>query len=170
MVVRDADRVGFALTELIIVIALISILLGITTIGFNSWQVKHNVEAQVKQMITDFNELRMQSLTRKQRHSITLNANNYVFRSYSSFDENLTAGGTTLPAGTRSVRYGLKSNSTTFFNGTVLEIDDRGLLVSTTASIYLDTTGSATLDCLSVHTARTNPGKKNATWSSCDDR
>lgn len=176
---RQTD--GFSLVELVVVIAISATLLSIATIGFNAWQTKYNVESQTKQIATDFNELRVRALTRKLRHSITLNAQNYVFRCYSSADENLFTGGTVNPAagnpcgtidglGSRTVRYGLKSNSTNSFAGTVLEIDDRGLLQSTTATVYLDSTSSASVDCITVHTARTNIGKKNATWSACNDQ
>lgn len=167
-----ADNIrGFTLVELIVVIAIISTLLTIATLSFNSWIQKNRIESQVNSMVADFNALRVRAMTRKQRHSITLNATSYVFRSYSSNDEDLFSGGTTLSDGAKHVGFQLKSNSTTLYNGTVLEINDRGLLVSTTTSIYLDSpNNSATIDCLAVHTARTNPGKKNSTWSSCDDR
>jgi hypothetical protein len=148
--------------------AIISTLLGAATIGYHEWQVKYNVEAQVKTMVTDISELRVRAMTTKQRHSITVNKQNYVFKSYSSDDELLTAG-TVMPSGTRAVKYDLKKNSTTFYSGQVFEIDHRGMLVATTGTIYIDSNSSATIDCLILHTVRVNPGKKNATWSSCDD-
>ena len=158
---------GFSLIELIVVMAIISTLIIAATIGFHEWQVKYNVEAQVKTMLTDFSELRVRAMTTKQRHSITVNKQNYVFKSYSSDDELLDAG-TVMPPATRTVNYSLKKNSTTFYTGQVFEIDHRGMLVATTGTIYLDSNSSATLDCLILHTVRTNPGKKSTSWS-CDD-
>ncbi len=162
-------QAGFSLTELIVVIFLITTILAIAIPSFNSWQVKYNVEAQVKQMATDINELRLRAMTRKQRHSVELNANNYVFRSYSSDDEPL-AGGTVIPGGTYNVSYSLKSDATTFFNNNRYEINQRGLLVSSVATIYLDRGDPAYLNCLTLHIARTNVGNRNASWSNCDDR
>ncbi len=159
---------GFSLTELITVIAITSTLMGAATMGYHEMQVKYDVEAQVRAMSTDFSELRVRALTTKQRQSITVNKQNYLFKSYSSDDEPLTAG-TVIPPAVRGVKYALKSNDSTFFNGKIFEIDHRGMVVSIPDTIYLDSTSSASLDCLIVHTVRTNPGKKNATWSGCDD-
>ena len=167
---------GFALTELIVVISIIAILLGIAIPNFSQWQRKVRTESQVKEMVTDFSELRVRAMTRKQRHSITVNANNYVFKSYSSDEEPVTAGTPVPPATaatpTRTVKTSLKSNSSTFYNGTVFEIDHRGMLVSPIGgTIYLDDNNSgATLDCLTVHIVRINPGKKKSDWSDCDDK
>ena len=158
---------GFSLTELIVVMAIVSTLLGAATIGYHEWQVKYNVEAQVKSMVTDISELRVRAMTTKQRHSITINKQNYVFKSYSSDDELLTAG-TVMPSGTRTVTYALKKDSTTFYSGQVFEIDHRGMLVGITGTVFIDSNSSASVDCLILHTVRVNPGKKSASWS-CDD-
>src|SRR5690349_14899987 len=93
------SELGFSLTELIVVIAIISILLSVTTLNFHDWQVKNNVEAQVRQMVTDFSDLRVRAFTMKQKHSITLYSTYYVFKSYSSDDESKTAG-QVIPGGT----------------------------------------------------------------------
>lgn len=160
---------GFSLIELMVVMAIISTLLGAATIGYHEWQVKYNVEAQVKMMATDFSELRVRAMTTKQRQSITVNKQNYVFKSYSSDDEPLEAG-TVMPPAIRAVNFALKSDSTTFYSGKVFEIDHRGMLVLLPGTIYLDSNSSAYVDCLKIHTVRINLGKKNASWSSCDDR
>lgn len=161
---------GFTIVELVVVVAIIATLLSLATLSFNSWMTKNKVESQVNQMVTDFNELRLRAITRKQRHSITLNPSNYVLKSFSSAEESVLSGGTELPGGTKSVVYQLKRNSTTTHNNTVLEVTERGLILSTVQTVYLDTTTSANIDCLAIHTARTNPGKKNAAWSACDDK
>ncbi len=160
---------GFSLTELIIVLAIATTLMSVATIDYHQWQVKHNVESQVKVMVSDFNELRVRALTTKQRQSITLNKKNYIFKSYSSDDEPLAAGTVTLPA-IHGVNYALKTDNSTFCNGQTFEIDHRGIMVGVTGSIYLDANSSATLDCLRIQTVRINPGKKNDAWSMCNDR
>ena len=165
---------GFALTELIVVIAIIAILLGIAVPNYSQWQRKHYVESQVKEMTSDFSELRLRAMTRKQRHSITVNQSNYTFKSYSSDDELLAAGTPVPPATavipTRTVKKQLKSNSTTYYSGETFEIDPRGLLVGISGTIYLDDSNSgAYIDCLTLHTVRINPGKKNSGWSRSKD-
>jgi prepilin-type N-terminal cleavage/methylation domain-containing protein len=170
---------GFALTELVVVIAIIGILLGIAVPNFNQWQRKSKVEAQVKEMSTDFNELRIRAITRKQRHSITLNANSYVFRSYSSDEEPISAG-TVLPPGNITVSNSLQrvnGGASTFFSGQRFEIDHMGLLSSqlspewgTGDFIRIQNQASPSIDCIKLETTRINIGKTNPAWSNCDDK
>jgi type II secretory pathway pseudopilin PulG len=167
---RHAEA-GFSIVELVVVIGILGTLLSIGTISFTQWLVKHRVEAQVRQMVTDFSELRIKAFTRKQRHSITVNKLGYIFKSYSSDNENLTSGGTIIPPNVRPVNYPLKSDASTDYAGTVFEIDSRGMLLGTIGTIYLDyQNGSPFVDCLTIHYIRINQGKRNAAWSACDDK
>lgn len=163
------QQTGFTLIELVVVIFLITTLMAVAGLNFNSWRTKYKVEAQVKEMAADINELRLMAMTSKQKHSITLNANSYVFRSYSSDDEPITSG-TILTGGTHHVSYGLKSDATTTYNNSRFELDQLGLMAGSTATIYLDRSDVAFLNCITLQTARTNIGSRNATWSNCDDR
>lgn len=161
---------GFALTELVFVLAIMTIILSISIPSYNSWQRKYNIESQVRTMVADISELRLQAMTQKRRHSITINANSYVFRSYSS-DALASGTGPVSPGGTRTVSYRLMSNAGTSYAGTILEIDPRGLLVSLPATIYLDAGNTSTsLNCLTIHTARVNPGWSATIGGGCNDR
>lgn len=163
------DQSGFTLIELVFVAGLVALLSGIATFAFHEWSIKSNVEAQVNQMATDFNELRVKAITSKQRHSITLNASDYVFKSYTSDDESKFAG-TIISGGTHSVAFGLKKVSGASYGGEVYEIDQRGMVVGSTATIFLDVSRSANFDCLTLHLIRTNIGKKNLSGDKCDDK
>lgn len=173
-------RSGFTLIELIIVIAIIAIASSMATFGFKDYQVKSRVEGQVRQMASDIGELRIRALTTKQRHSIVLYPSSYVLKSYSSemftTDPELVANGTTLPGGTHSVSYRLKTNTTSVVStaGTPIEINQRGMLAGVGArTIYLATgasTSQAAINCLTIHTVRVNVGKQNLTTGACDDK
>lgn len=158
---------GFSLIELIVVIGIIGILFSIGTINFTQWLTKNRVEAQVRQMVTDFSQLRVRAFTTKQPHSIKVYKKSYVFRSYSSDAD----AGSIMPSGTYTVQFPLKSNSSTDYTGTEFAIDSRGMSTSDTGTIYLDyQNASPSIDCLTIHTLRINPGKRNADWSNCDDK
>ena len=170
-VVNHQKTHGFTLVEVIVAIGIISILLSISTISFNSWQIKHKMEAQIKEMASDFSEIRIRALTMKQRHSITLNAQSYVFRSYSSESEDLFTGGTTIPGGSHTVVYKLKKGDGTDYAAEVYEIDQRGANVSSVATIYLENgAASSGLNCLKLHTVRINPGNSTTIGGTCVDR
>lgn len=169
---RDRNKInelGFSLMELIIVIAVIGIISSIAAINYNQWMVKSAVEAQVKQMVSDIGELRIRALTTKQRHNITINADSYVFKSYTTENQPKFSGNL-IPGGTHNVTYGLKKASGSAYGGEVYVINERGMLEDVGNTIFLDYNGSAATDCLTIHTVRVNPGKKNATGDVCNDK
>lgn len=173
--VHRAGETGFSLTELIITLVILSTLLAIAWPPFHTWQVNRKVEAQIRQMVSDINELRVRAMTLKQRHSIELNTSSYVFRSYASDDEPLTAG-TIIKGGTYTVPYTLlrvNSGATTIFSGIRLELDPRGTMVTAfTDIIFVNYPLSASpyIDCINLKPVQTKPGKLNSARSSCDDR
>ncbi|MEI6305411.1 MAG: prepilin-type N-terminal cleavage/methylation domain-containing protein [Deltaproteobacteria bacterium] len=161
---------GFSLVELLVTIAIIATVSSIAALNISQWRVKSGVEAQLKQMMSDISELRVRALTMKLRHSITFNASSYVFKSYSTDDQPLT-GGTVIPTGTHSVVYRLKDKNNAYYDGSApYEVDARGMLVGSKASVFLDYNGTASTDCLTLHTVRVNPGKKNAAGDTCNDQ
>jgi len=163
------NKKGFTLVELVVVIAIITTLLGLATIAFHDWLVKARVEAQVRQMVADISNIRVRAMTRKQRCSLQLDANQYVFRSYSSDAELLTAG--RIISGGGNVHFRLKSGPSTYYTGQRYEIDQRGMLdTAAGVPIFLEYDGNAGLDCLNIQSIRVNAGKINTAGDTCNDK
>ena len=171
-----SDDAGFSLVELITVIAIISILVSIATFAFHDWMVKSRVEAQVRDMAADINNLRVRALTTKQRHSILINPGSYIFRSYTSEDQ-LIEDGEYVVGGIHRVAYNLKKNSTNMYAGEVYEIDSRGILEidsvmypDNVIPVLVEYNGNASIDCLNIYAVRINTGKWNSSGDKCDDK
>ena len=178
--VRQRNRQGFSIVELVVVIGIISILLTITTLSFNSWLVKHNMEAQVRTMATDFNEIRMRALTTKKRYRVAFGANSYTFRSYSSEAD---VNGSAVTGGTKTVTFKLKKPDSTYYGAAsdTIEIDQRGAFVAQESNgtydataanltIYLDPGSSSGLNCIKLQAVRINPGNSATIGGICNDR
>jgi prepilin-type N-terminal cleavage/methylation domain-containing protein len=175
--VRTRNRDGFTLVELLVVIAIIGILLTLATFAFHQWMVKSNVEAEVRQIIADVSQVRFRAQTSKQIHSMTVNANSYVFKSYSSGDEPASSG-RVIPGGIHMVKYQLKKSSSSPYAGEIFQFNQQGIININIATypnqvipIYVAYTGTmANLDCVNIQFARISAGKTNATGDNCDDR
>jgi len=155
------NRRGFSLMELIIVIALISTMLAIATINFNSWQVKYNIEAQVKEMLSDLVDVRSMAIASKKEHRVFLTPTSYSFRRYSSeADPKTSSGGVQVL--NKTLKYQIAWPSSVPAMNPIV-IDDRGYTTNLgTISVGVGL-GDPAYNCIVVHTARVNMGKLNGT-------
>lgn len=149
---------GFSLIELIIVIAIIVIVLTTATLNFNTWQKKYGVEAQTRQMFTDFTAVRLEAIYRKQFATVTINTNSYVVTLFAT--EALTNGTILM---TQTLKYPIQqftSGTPTSFSNTVITIDPQGYIGSgdymtiAVAPSLVD----AAINCLSVQGSSINIG------------
>lgn len=154
---------GFALTELIMVMVIMGIILAIAALNFNSWQRKAQIERQTRELLTDLNTARSESIFRKKMHSVVINADSmgYVLRRYSSLNEDRVAGGT--PIATKSTfGYVITQADGTSCAGCISQFDIMGYTV-TPADNYtwmLNPSGSgAAFDCVVISASRSNIGQ-----------
>lgn len=149
---------GFSLTELIIVMAIAGILMSIATLAFNNWNLKAQIEKQTRELLSDANSARTESLFRKKQHSIVFNedATGYAFKRYSSENENMFNGATLY-----SKRFSkqMKSKTGTSIADKVLLFDSRGFALFP-QTIRVEPMGSgAAFDCVVISGSRTNLGQ-----------
>jgi len=156
---------GFALTELIVVIAIIGIILGITSLNFSQWQKKYYIEDQAKQMMADLGDLRLQAMQTKTARMAVFGSNPaYIaFRTYTGAEQD----GPTQTTGTEYSKKYLKfpvysdsAYSATCANMTFYATG----VTSDVQTIYIMSTGTgAAVDCLVISRTRMNLGQSNGT-------
>lgn len=154
-----ATRNGFSLVELIIVIAIIGIGASIATLSFNQWVRKSNIEKETRELLSDLNEARLQSVYTKKQHGIAFQtANSYVLKEYSSLNES-SAGG--LIKETKTTKYTMtKKDGTAISANTLILFDTRGALSNTMGYTFrFNPIDVAAFDCVVISEARTDLGK-----------
>jgi len=122
---------GITLIELMIVIALIGIILAISTMDFNSMQRKGQIDKQTREIVSDIVSLRIDAIQKKRRSAAFLGPKQIQFRSYSSDAEAVTAG---TPILTKNLSYTIN-----MLSGSTLTAP-----VVTTDYVLYDTRGFAT--------------------------
>lgn len=154
---------GFSLIEVLVVLAVISILLGLVSLDFNGWFNKYSIDSQVKQIAADMENARMTAqMTKPYSYNVVLNPNGYTFVSYSG------AGDPTgTQAGSTSLHYSIQLLSggtySTFNNSNnTLVFSALGTLISSAAPVVIAVTpgqGNAAVDCISIQANKSNIGQ-----------
>jgi Tfp pilus assembly protein FimT len=162
--------------ELVVTIAIMGILMAISTIAFNSWQTKYKIESQTREMFADLADARTRAFTQKKVHGIVFQPNSYVMKSYSSeaeykFSADAVTNGVVIM--NKPLKYGItKTDTTTAFtdsNSSIL-FDVTGLTTTLTGCTVVinPVAASPSVNCLAISAARVNIGRWNATTSSCE--
>lgn len=159
-VIRSHDVSGFSIIELIVVVSIIGILLSIGTINFHNWQVKSGIDKETRELYTDINTSRLNSIHTKKRHGLVFNTNNYVMKNYSSDNENIDAGSI---LSTKQLPYAMtkiSSGSSIALSGERIIYDTRGFIFNGVGlTVAVNPVSSGSFDCIVISEGRTNIGK-----------
>jgi len=160
---------GFSLIELMVVVAIIGIVLGISTLNFHSWQVKSKIEAQTREMYTDITEARTNAFTQKKAFGIVFQPTSYVMKSYSSeveYSNSTNAVDNGIVVASKSLKYSLTTSTGGDISNTPILFDTTGFTtgwVSVLTVFVNPVTEPAALNCLVIYKSRANMGKINGT-------
>ncbi len=156
------NRRGFTITELIVVIAIISVLLALATLSFNQWQRKANIENEVKQLYADLRYAQQQAMVSVMTHRI-----NFPSMSYMAVvrlrDENDATGTRVLQ---RSLPYAIRQSTPSF---AAIEFNCRGLMVDPeTKSICVFSDSGANVDSIVLMQSRISLGRLKNQGGACE--
>lgn len=154
----SASAGGFTLIEMVIVVAIIAALLAIATLNFNNWTKKTNIEAQVRQMLADLEQVRMYAIQSKKQHSVVLNPNGYVFLRYSSAND---PGKQVLSQTLHYPIQQLTGGAYSAFSNTTLTFNSRGYLIAPAPPLTIAVApgvGSPAVNCLTLQDMKGNIG------------
>lgn len=154
---------GITLVELMVVIAIISILVAAFGFSFGGWFERYKAESQIKEMYVDLMNARARAMQRSRVHFVSLPA----ATKYEIYEDTNTApdGNGALETGAdslildRDTRYGMSTSVGTFI------INSDGT-VSPSGSIRVDSsevTDAPDYDCIEFSTTRINMGIYNGT-------
>jgi prepilin-type N-terminal cleavage/methylation domain-containing protein len=159
---------GFALTELLAVLAILGILLGIATISGRDWLQRYRVEGQTKEMYADLMNARVSAMQRNRMFFVTLAENQYAI-----YEDTYNASTPTSPEGDgvpqtandrlvmqKTFQYSLNAGFPAgfIFNSNGLFSPELG---ETTLSFT--STANPLSDCIVLSTTRILMGKMNGT-------
>jgi prepilin-type N-terminal cleavage/methylation domain-containing protein len=165
----DMKQKGFSLIELVVIMAIMSILLTIGTLNFKSWNDKAAVESQVNSLYSDLSSVRQKALYEKNGgYSVRISAAGFsVYRPVVATGDTVTAP---------LIRTSVKVPITTDPGGLQIDFDQSGVATingdqaNLKAAVCIDPKGSgAVYDSLLLSRTRIQIGKLTTAGCSSDN-
>ncbi len=157
------DSAGLTLVELLVVITIVTILLSLSTIAFNTYQVNYNVESEIKTLYSDLMGARLRAMNENRQYVVKFTGpKSYVTAIDNNLDGDYTSG-----MDIRVDRYShdtLKYNLIWSLDGSFdrITLDNRGL-VNINGNVRVDRSNSAEYDCIIISNTRLKMGKWDGT-------
>lgn len=157
-------RDGFTLIEILVTIAIIGILMSVTTLEFTGMRRKANIERQTREIYNAIVETRLSAMQNRKRQAVYIGPKQYVFKQWTSANDSLTSAWKTTR--TVNVDYAMKIRP----EGAALadpdvtvnraEFDTNGSANNTLFTLFIapDVTDVSN-NCIVLHTAITNIGR-----------
>lgn len=164
---------GITLVELVVVIAIMTILLSLATIAFNNYQVKYNIESEIKTLYSDIMGARMHAMNENKPYVVKFTSSkSYITAIDNDGNGDYNAGDIRVPKYSKSgLKYPLKWNFSG--NSDRLTFDNRGLVNingkvivddnNIKNDIKVDRTNDAEYDCIVISNTRIKMGKYDGT-------
>lgn len=153
-------RCGFTIVELVVVIAIISIITVMSTLGWNRMVIKSAVESQIKTVHADMMGVRLDALYNKKARRVTIV--DKVFKIYSSTN----TGSSVAPLETKTFKYKFLSTAANTVANDYVEFDTGGMMNGSQGTFCIDAfndtlqTSDASVDSIVISQGRINLAKR----------
>jgi type IV fimbrial biogenesis protein FimT len=157
-VIKGKD--GLSLIEMLIVIAIISLLIGIASLQFSKWNTKYNIEGQTKEMYSDLMEARANAMSRNRDHIFRMiDATRYQtladLNGDGDYDD--TVNNIAETGAIKTLKNAIQWNSAAPANSDVT-FNSRGLATTAGTINVATNTAGAVYDCIVISWTRINMG------------
>lgn len=149
---------GYSLVEMMVITGIVSVLLAIATINFNSYSKRYRNESQTRMIYDELLRARANAVYQRRAIAVRVYANR--FEIYSS-DQDITKGA--APVQTLSLPIPVTSNSRSGdgVKGYPLGFNNRGLSTNSCTVCLQNDDASASVDSVTVYDTRISIGKKD---------